>query len=83
MIKENTNNGQVNQNVQKRGIIFRRMLILRPNIYSCMKYRCLYDTQGILGNITITVIPYSYMLYLCLLENFCEMPIADLIKWFT
>ena len=41
--------------------------------YSWIKYGCRYDTQGILGNIPITMIPYSYMSYLCLFENVREI----------
>ena len=42
--------------------------------YSWIKYGCRYDTQGILGNIPILVITYSYILYLRIFENVREMP---------
>ena len=45
-------------------------------LYSWIKYGSRYDTQGILCNIPIIVIPYSYMSYLRLFENVREMPMS-------
>ena len=43
-------------------------------MYSWIKYGCRYDTQGILGNITIIFVPYSYISCLRLFDNVCEIP---------
>ena len=43
------------------------------NKYSWIKYGCQYDTQEVLGNIPIIMIPYSYMSYLRLFENVHRM----------
>ena len=45
---------------------------------SWIKYGCWYYTQGVLGNIPIIAIPYSYMSYLHLFENVREMHTAGL-----
>ena len=59
---------------------YSKTLIVADNISICsplrymypwIKYGFWYDTQGILGNIPIIVIPHSYMSYLRLFENVC------------
>ena len=47
--------------------------IVKTVMYSWIKYRCQYDTQRILGNIPIIVIPYSYMSYLRLFDTVSKM----------